>query len=102
MRDLPDALVEALLVLRLRGDPRLPFRMEYLPQTRTAYVQYNQVADAPDETIAAFAARLRAFVMRYRWPLAFIAVVSFGYQMGNDAAQRDNARDRIERAGSLI
>lgn len=48
------------------------------------------------------AARLRAFVMRYRWPLAFIAVVSFGYQMGKDAAQRDNARDRIERAGSLI
>ncbi|HEY9507657.1 MAG TPA: hypothetical protein VIQ27_16970 [Gemmatimonadales bacterium] len=48
--------------LWLRGDPRLPFRREYLPQSRTAYVQYNQVADAPDETIAAFAARLRAFV----------------------------------------
>lgn len=47
-------------------------------------------------------APLRAFVVQYRWPLAFIAVVSFGYQIGKDAAQRDNARDRIERAGNLI
>jgi hypothetical protein len=48
--------------LWLRGDPREPLRLEYLPESRTAYVQYNKVADAPDETVAAFAGRLRAFV----------------------------------------
>ena len=48
--------------LWLRGDPRDPLRLEYLPESRTAYVQYNKVGDAPDETIAAFAERLRAFV----------------------------------------
>jgi tetratricopeptide (TPR) repeat protein len=48
--------------LWLRGDPRDPLRLEYLPESRTAYVQYNKVGDAPDETIAAFAERLRAFL----------------------------------------
>jgi hypothetical protein len=48
--------------LWLRGDPRDPFRLEYLPASRTVYVQYNKVGDAPNETIAAFAERLRAFV----------------------------------------
>jgi hypothetical protein len=48
--------------LWLRGDPRSPLRHEYLPESRTAYVQYNKVSDAPDETIAVFAERLRAFV----------------------------------------
>ena len=48
--------------LWLRGDPRDPLRFEYLPGSRTAYVQYNKVGDAPDETVAAFAAKLRAFV----------------------------------------
>jgi Tetratricopeptide repeat len=48
--------------LWLRGDPRSPLRLEYLPESRTAYVQYNKVGDAPDETIAGFAERLRGFV----------------------------------------
>jgi Tetratricopeptide repeat len=48
--------------LWLRADPRDPLRLEYLPESRTAYVQYNKVGDAPDETIAAFAERLRTFV----------------------------------------
>jgi hypothetical protein len=48
--------------LWLRGDPRDHLRLEYLPESRTAYVQFNQVGDAPEETIAAFAERLRAFV----------------------------------------
>jgi hypothetical protein len=46
----------------LRGDPRDHLRFEYLPESRTAYVQFNKVADEPNETIAAFAGRLRAFV----------------------------------------
>ena len=46
----------------LRGDPRDPLRFEYLPDSRTAYVQYNKVGDAPDERITDFAARLRALV----------------------------------------
>lgn len=48
--------------LWLRGDPRDPLRLEYVPASRTAYVQFNRVGDARDETIAAFAERLRAFV----------------------------------------
>ena len=48
--------------LWLRGDPRVPLRLEYLAGSRTAYVQYNKVADAPGETIADFAVRLRTFV----------------------------------------
>ena len=46
----------------LRGDPRVPLRLDYLPESRTAYVQYNKVGDAPDETVTDFAGRLRAFV----------------------------------------
>jgi tetratricopeptide (TPR) repeat protein len=48
--------------LWLRGSPRDHLRFEYLPESRTAYVQFNRVGDQPEETIAAFAARLRAFV----------------------------------------
>ena len=48
--------------LWLRGDPRDPLRLEYDADTRTAYVQLNEVGDAPDETLASFARRLRAFV----------------------------------------
>ena len=48
--------------LWLRADPQVPFRLEYLPDSRTAYVQFNRVGDGPSETIAAFAGRLRAFV----------------------------------------
>jgi hypothetical protein len=48
--------------LWLRGDPRDHWRFEYLPESRTAYVQFNKVGDEPDETIAAFAGRLRVFV----------------------------------------
>jgi hypothetical protein len=48
--------------LWLRADPREPMRLEYLPESRTAYVQLNRVGDAPDQTLAAFASRLRAFV----------------------------------------
>ncbi|CAN5795310.1 hypothetical protein BH24GEM1_BH24GEM1_03360 [soil metagenome] len=48
--------------LWLRGDPRDNLRLEYLPESRTAYVQYNRVGDQPDETIAAFAGHLRAFL----------------------------------------
>jgi hypothetical protein len=48
--------------LWLRGDPRDHLRFEYLAESRTAYVQFNKVADEPQETIAAFADRLRAFV----------------------------------------
>jgi tetratricopeptide (TPR) repeat protein len=39
-----------------------PFWFEYLQESRTVYVQYNQVADAPDETVAAFSKRVFAFV----------------------------------------
>ena len=46
----------------LRDDPRVPLRLEYLPESRTAYVRFNKVGDAPDETVADFAGRLRAFV----------------------------------------
>jgi Tetratricopeptide repeat/Peptidase family S41 len=48
--------------LWLRGNPRDHLRFEYLPDSRTAYVQFNRVGDDPKETIADFAARLRAFV----------------------------------------
>ncbi len=38
------------------------FWFEYLSQSRTVYVQYNAVADKPNETVAAFANRLFDFV----------------------------------------
>jgi hypothetical protein len=37
---------------------------EYLPDSRTVYVQYNEVSNKPDETVAAFAARLFDFVAK--------------------------------------
>jgi tetratricopeptide (TPR) repeat protein len=46
----------------LRRDPREALRLEYLGDSRTAYVQYNKVGDGPGETVADFAGRLRAFV----------------------------------------
>src|SRR5262249_10164775 len=42
--------------------PEKRYRFAYLPEARTVYVQYNQVANAEDETIEAFAERLFAFV----------------------------------------
>lgn len=39
-----------------------PHWFEYLPDAKTVYVQYNQVANKPDETVAAFAERLYDFV----------------------------------------
>ena len=52
----------ARTALWLRGDPRDHMRLEYLAESRTVYVQFNKVGDEPEETIAAFAGRLRAFV----------------------------------------
>ena len=37
---------------------------EYLPDSRTVYVQYNEVSNKPDETVAAFAERLFEFVAK--------------------------------------
>ena len=48
--------------LWLRGNPQEPFRFEYVPDSRTAYVQLNRIGDGDKESIAAFATRLRAFV----------------------------------------
>ena len=53
----------------LRGDPRVPLRLEYLPESRTAYVQYNKVGDAPERDDRRFrgaAARVRG--LRTRGP----------------------------------
>jgi hypothetical protein len=43
-------------------DPLNKFWFEYLPDSRTVYVQFNQVGNKDDETVAAFAKRLFAFV----------------------------------------
>jgi tetratricopeptide (TPR) repeat protein len=43
-------------------DPRNLYWFEYLPDSKTVYVQYNAVAEKKDETIAAFAKRLFDFV----------------------------------------
>ena len=43
-------------------DPRNKFWFEYLPDARAVYVQFNQVANAENETVEAFARRLFAFV----------------------------------------
>lgn len=40
------------------------FWLEYLPEDRTVYVQYNTIQDADDETVAAFAERLSDLVER--------------------------------------
>lgn len=47
--------------LRLRHPDR-PFWFEYREGDRLLYVQINEIRDDKDETLAAFAARLRAFV----------------------------------------
>lgn len=43
-------------------DPQNKFWFEYLPDSRTVYLQFNQVGDKEDETVEAFASRLFAFV----------------------------------------
>jgi hypothetical protein len=43
-------------------DPRNKFWFEYLPGSRTVYVQFNQVGNKEDETVEAFSKRLFAFV----------------------------------------
>ncbi|HEX8495016.1 MAG TPA: tetratricopeptide repeat protein [Pyrinomonadaceae bacterium] len=43
-------------------DPENLYWFEYLPETKTVYVQYNGVQDKPDESISDFAKRLFAFV----------------------------------------
>jgi tetratricopeptide (TPR) repeat protein len=43
-------------------DPQNNYWFEYLADSKTVYVQYNAVAEKKDETIAAFAKRLFAFV----------------------------------------
>jgi hypothetical protein len=42
--------------------PENYFRFEYLEDSRTVYVQYNEVANKTDETVADFTKRLFAFV----------------------------------------
>lgn len=43
-------------------DPQNYFWFEYLPETRTVYVQYNGIANKENETVADFAKRVFAFV----------------------------------------
>ncbi|MBC7911206.1 MAG: hypothetical protein H7Y30_11935, partial [Pyrinomonadaceae bacterium] len=43
-------------------DPENLYWFEYLPESKTIYVQYNGVQNKPDESIADFAKRLFAFV----------------------------------------
>jgi Peptidase family S41 len=43
-------------------DPLDKFRFKYLPETKTVYVQYNQVGNKENETIEDFSRRLFAFV----------------------------------------
>ena len=42
-------------------DPSDKFRYRYLPDSRTLYVQFNEVGNKPDETVAQFCRRLFAF-----------------------------------------
>ncbi|HEY8196161.1 MAG TPA: tetratricopeptide repeat protein [Gemmatimonadales bacterium] len=44
--------------LWLRRDPAVHFRVEYIPERRLAYVQYNKVGDMEGESIADFSRRL--------------------------------------------
>jgi len=53
------ALLPAPLWLR---DPGNKFWFEYLPDSKTVYVQFNQVGNKENETVAAFAKRLSGFV----------------------------------------
>jgi tetratricopeptide (TPR) repeat protein len=43
-------------------DPKNLYWFEYLADSKTVYVQYNAVAEKQDETVAAFAKRIFAFV----------------------------------------
>src|SRR6185503_13671015 len=43
-------------------DPQNKFWFEYLADSKTVYVQFNQVGNKDDETIEAFAKRLFTFV----------------------------------------
>jgi hypothetical protein len=47
-------------------DPKNKFWLEYLPDSRAVYVQFNQVGNKDDETIEAFSKRLAAFVEEKR------------------------------------
>jgi hypothetical protein len=42
-------------------DPSDKYRYRYLPDSRTLYVQFNEVGNKPDETVAQFCGRLFAF-----------------------------------------
>lgn len=55
------ALMPAALPLWLK-DPGNPFWYEYLPDSKTVYVQYNAVQQKPDETIGAFFQKVIKFV----------------------------------------
>jgi hypothetical protein len=48
--------------LWLRENPKTRYWLQHLPGDRLVYAQYNQVANEEDESIAQFAARLRALV----------------------------------------
>ena len=43
-------------------DPGNKFWFEYLPDSKTVYVQFNQVGNKENETVAAFGKRLNAFI----------------------------------------
>ena len=43
-------------------DPQNKFWFEYLPESKTVYVQFNQVGNKDDETVEAFSKRLFTFV----------------------------------------
>ncbi len=58
-RESAEPLVPSSLWLK---DPQNYFWFEYLPETRTVYVQYNGIANKENETVADFAKRLFAFV----------------------------------------
>ena len=48
--------------LWLSGDPNRHFRLEYVPATRLAYLQFNKVGNMPDESLAEFSRRVLAFL----------------------------------------
>lgn len=48
--------------LWLRHDPQAHFRIEYVPESRLAYIQYNKVGDMERESLADFSRRVLALV----------------------------------------
>jgi tetratricopeptide (TPR) repeat protein len=48
--------------LWLLHDPQAHFRMEYIPESRLAYIQYNKVGDMERESLADFSRRVLALV----------------------------------------